>query len=202
MSSLEDQGRPYANASDRTKDFLISEAQRKIDAQMKLFDLSDRRATGLLQVAGALTAAALAVSANQFSIGGPLLWAAATLGIATTGVAGMAAWALWPSLVNLPGWEPEQFKHDIEGNKDWGAVQSQMIAAVQNHVDDNDRLLGQLGWRTSISMIILGLGPVAGAGSGLLAAHKTAGGAVILTAAGVLLVVLAAALWRGRHGKD
>lgn len=148
-------------------DLVLAESDKRIAAQIQVMLAADARSVGLLAASSTLAAAGLAVSASQISPSGnaALLVAAASFTAASVASSLTCAWALNPEHVNIVGWSPTLFEHDIKSGKSFDVIKAEMIALNQEKMDENARTNSKISRRVRIAVALLALAPVFAAGA-------------------------------------
>ncbi len=103
--------------------------------------------------------------------------------------AAMAALALWPTDIDLPGWSPAEFEADWSKSEE--QILLEMLPFLQQRIDSNRALVEKLSQRSTVAIGLLALSPLTGVGACLL----PFGG--VLAGLGVVLIlpVVAFTVW-------
>ena len=153
----------YAVASPRTKDLLMSEAEKRLAFQMSLFASSDTRAVGILSAAVTLGAAAVALAGLGFeeqTISWPLVISGSAAVCLTSCSAYFALRALFPKATKPPGWYPSEFLDDLAKQKTLQTIKAEIIDHYEKRLRHNKTLKESLDKQIKKAMLLLAIAPL------------------------------------------
>ena len=161
-----------ARADMATLEFILAEADKRIESQVQLMLASDARANGLLAASATLAAAGLAVVGDRLKDHqlDALLWSAAAFLVFEVAAAAVCIATLWPVGIKPKGWEPSKFREDVAADVPLIEIKRQVAAFANGRVRLNREAGAKATSMTRLAMVLLALGPAAGLLGGVVSA--------------------------------
>lgn len=193
----------YSGVKDCLAEYIIEQSQEKIKYQFELIKHNESKTLGLLAISATIMAASLAVININMSNGitnSYLLQP--SIGLACCMLLAMifALLALWPIQPYTPGWQPDQFKQDIDKQKPLIELKEEIISAHNIRIIENRKLIKSRQTMSRISLSLISLSPLIGFGAKLLTEDNEILGTVCISLCiAVVLFIISHYILRDRE---